>query len=298
MYKQLTSQQRSQIFALLQKEVKKKEIALIIVCSVSTVYREIKRNSTDRGNYLWDKAHAKALDRRRLTMSNRALDAMLVWRIKQMLNEQWSPEQIVGLLAKDGIKVSVQSVYNIINADTSGELRRNCRHLNFKRRPSPSRKPVKATNIAGRTSIHDRPAEADGKRFGDFEMDLIVDGQGHAILVLVERLTNFVMMEKKLPHGKKAGPVAKAVVRKLFAYRKCLKTITTDNWSEFAAHLDITAGLRRRGMDDVKVYFAAATAHGRKGPWSTRTSSSGSTSRKNQISTNSLTAMCATWRKN
>lgn len=74
---------------------------------------------------------------------------MLVWRIKQMLNELWSPEQIVGVLAKDGIKVSVQSVYNIINADTSGELRRNCRHPNFKRRPSPSRKPVKATNIAG-----------------------------------------------------------------------------------------------------------------------------------------------------
>lgn len=149
MYKQLTSQQRSQIFALLQKEVKKKEIALIIGCSVSTVYREIKRNSTDRGNYLWSKAHAEALDRRRRTTSNRALDAMLAWRIKQMLNELWSPEQIVGVLAKDGIKVSVQSVYNIINADTSGELRRNCRHPNFKRRPSPSRKPVKATNIAG-----------------------------------------------------------------------------------------------------------------------------------------------------
>ena len=33
MYKQLTSQQRSQIFALLQKEVKKKEIAQIIGCS-------------------------------------------------------------------------------------------------------------------------------------------------------------------------------------------------------------------------------------------------------------------------
>ena len=235
-----------------------------IGCSVSTVYREIKRNSTDRGNYLWDKAHAKALDRRRRTTSNRALDAMLVWRIKQMLNELWSPEQIVGVLAKDGIKVSVQSVYNIINADTSGELRRNCRHPNFKRRPSPSRKPVKATNIAGRTSIHDRPAEADGKRFGDFEMDLIVDGHGHAILVLVERLTNFVMMEK-LPHGKKAGPVAKAVVRKLFAYRKCLKTITTDNGSEFAAHLDITAGLRRRGMDDVKVYFADSYCSWQKG---------------------------------
>lgn len=91
-----------------------------------------------------------------------------------------------------------------------------------------------------------------------------MDGHGHAILVLVERLTNFVMMEK-LPHGKKAGPVAKAVVRKLFAYRKCLKTITTDNGSEFAAHLDITAGLRRRGMDDVKVYFTDSYCSWQKG---------------------------------
>ena len=265
MYKQLTSQQRSQIFALLQKKTAKSEIASIIGCSTSTVYREINRNSTDKGHYLWEKAHAKALSRRKRTTSNRALDAVLVWRIKQMIvDEQWSPEQIVGVLAKGGIKVSVQSVYNIINADTSGELRRNCRHPNFKRRPSPSRKPTKATNIANRTSIHDRPSEADGKRFGDFEMDLIVDGYGHAILVLVERLTNFVMMEK-LPHGKKAEPIAKAVVRMLFAYRKSVKTITTDNGSEFAAHLDITAGLHHRGMDDVTVYFADSYCSWQKG---------------------------------
>lgn len=68
-------------------------------------------------------------------------------------------------------------------------------------------------------------------------------------------MTNFVMMEK-LSLGKKALPIAKNVVRMLYGYRKYLKTITTDNGSEFAAHLDITAGLRVRGMDDVKVYFA------------------------------------------
>ena len=40
----------------------------------------------------------------------------------------------------------------------------------------------------------------------------------------------------------------------LYAYRKYLKTISTDNGSEFAAHLDITAGLRRqRSLDDVTV---------------------------------------------
>lgn len=265
MYHQLTSQQRSQIFVLLQRKTPRKEIALIVGCSQSTLCRELKRNSTAKGNYLWEKAHSKAVERRKRTTSNRKLDNTLVWRIKQMIIEhQWSPEQIRGVLGKDGISVSIQSIYNIIKADESGELRRNCRHPNFKRRHVAERRPAKATNIANRTSIHERPAEADGKRFGDFEMDLIVDAYGHAILVLVERMTNFVMMEK-LPHGKKASPLACTVVRMLYGYRKYLKTITTDNGSEFAAHLEITTGLRMRGMDDVTVYFADSYCSWQKG---------------------------------
>ena len=50
--------------------------------------------------------------------------------------------------------------------------------------------------------------------------------------------------------------MAKAVVRKLFAYRKYVRNITTDNGSEFAAHLDITEGLRMRGREKVTAYFA------------------------------------------
>ena len=265
MYHQLTSQQRSQIFALLQRRTSRKQIALIVGCSQSTLSREIKRNSTAKGNYLWDKAHAMAMSRRKRSTSNKKLDSLLVWRIKQMIIDyQWSPEQIRGVLAKDGVSVSIQTIYNIINADESGQLRKHRRHPNFKRRSKRERRPTKATNIANRTSIHDRPAEADGTRFGDFEMDLIVDAYGHAILVLLERMTGFVMMEK-LPYGKRAKPLAKTVVRLLYAYRKYLKTITTDNGSEFASHLDITAGLRMKGLDDVTVYFADSYCSWQKG---------------------------------
>ena len=187
-YKQLTSQQRSQIFSLLQRKTPRKDIVRIVGCSESTLCRELKRNSTAKGNYLWDKAHAKAMERRKRSPSNKKLDSTLVWRIKQMIiDHQWSPEQIRGVLDKEGISVSIQTIYNIIKADESGELRRNCRHPNFKRRSVAERRPTKATNIANRISIHDRPAEANRKRFGDFEMDLIVDAYGHAILVLVER---------------------------------------------------------------------------------------------------------------
>ena len=258
-YKQLTSQQRSQIFALLQRKTRKKEIAQIIGRSVSTIYRELKRNSTENGNYLWEKADAMALERRKRTTSNKRLDELLVWRIRQMIiDDQLSPEQIKGVLAKDDISVSIQTIYNIIKADESGELRKHCRHPNFRRRLKQERKPTKATNITNRTSIHDRPPEADGTRFGDWEMDLIVDSAQHAILVLVERSTNFVMMER-LKHGKKAQPLAKAVIRMLFPYRKTLRSITTDNGSEFADHLAITKKL------GVTVYFADSYCSWQKG---------------------------------
>ena len=258
-YKQLTSQQRSQIFALLQRKTRKKEIAQIVGRSISTIYRELKRNSTENGNYLWEKADAMALERRKRTTSNKRLDELLVWRIRQMIiDDQLSPEQIKGVLAKEDISVSIQTIYNIIKADESGELRKHCRHPNFKRRLKQERKPTKATNITNRTSIHDRPPEADGTRFGDWEMDLIVDSAQHAILVLVERSTNFVMMER-LKHGKKAQPLAKAVIRMLFPYRKTLRSITTDNGSEFADHLTITKKL------GVTVYFADSYCSWQKG---------------------------------
>lgn len=95
-------------------------------------------------------------------------------------------------------------------------------------------------------------------------MDLIVDAYAHAILVILERMTNLVMMEK-LPYGKKAAPLARTVVRMFYGYRKYLKTITTDNGSEFAAHLDITAGLRMRGMPYETVFFADSYCSWQKG---------------------------------
>ena len=52
-------------------------------------------------------------------------------------------------------------------------------------RKARKKKETKATNIRNRISIHERPAEAYGKRFGDWEMDLIVDKDNHAILTMI-----------------------------------------------------------------------------------------------------------------
>ena len=67
--------------------------------------------------------------------------------------------------------------------------------------------------------------------------------------MIVERSTNMLFMTK-LAHGKKAEPLAKAVRRLLLPYKKHIKTITTDNGPEFAAHKLITKYL------GAVVYFA------------------------------------------
>ena len=167
MYKQLTSEQRSQIFALLQRKCPRKEIARIVGTSQSTLSRELKRNSTQSGKYIWCKAYAKAMERRKRSVHNATLAPELVWRIKQLIiEEQWSPRQISGVLKKEGTSVSHQSIYNIIHADVTGTLAQHTRHkLKYRRRPKHNHFP-----IADRISIHQRPEQADGKRFGDYEM--------------------------------------------------------------------------------------------------------------------------------
>uniref|UniRef100_A0AB33IX36 IS30 family transposase n=2 Tax=unclassified Prevotella TaxID=2638335 RepID=A0AB33IX36_9BACT len=72
--------------------------------SESTLSRELRRNSGGSGNYIWFKAHQKAMERRRRTTSNARLSPELVWRIKEyILEEQWSPRQIAGVLSREGI---------------------------------------------------------------------------------------------------------------------------------------------------------------------------------------------------
>ena len=258
MYNQLTSEQRSQIFALIQKKIKRKDIAQIVGCSQSTLSREIRRNSTEQGNYLWDKAHAKAMERRKRTTANSRKDPAIVWEALDLLREEdWSPEQISADMKKRGKDISHELIYRHIRADETGELASHCRHrMKYNRHSRPDRT-TKVRNIPDRVSIHQRPAEADGTRFGDWEMDTIVgkDGKG-AIVTLTERSTNILLMER-LPQGKHPGPLAKAVIRLLFPYRHTIRSITTDNGSEFCAHRLISRALAPKGTKDPNLVFFA-----------------------------------------
>ena len=80
-------------------------------------------------------------------------------------------------------------------------------------------------------------------------MDTIIGKtQSEAILTITERKTNFIMI-KKLPMGGSSKAVSKVVYKMLLPFKDKLKTITTDNSSEFTAHELITKEI------GVKIYF-------------------------------------------
>ena len=259
MYKQLTSEQRYTISVLLQNRTKQKEIAKAINVSPSTVSREIRRNSGVRGRYNWETAQANAVQTKRRKPGNRSIDKDVMEETKHLLvTEQWSPEQISGVLAKDGKYISHETIYRMIRKDKAegGTLYKHCRHkLKRRARPVGGRR----ISIPNRTSISERPAEVDGKRFGDFEMDTIVGRGNHgAIVTLIERSTSMLFM-RKLKKGKNAKELARTVIHLLSPFKEHVKSITTDNGTEFACHEMIGKSL------GVTIYFADPYASWQKG---------------------------------
>ena len=259
MYKQLTSEQRYTISVLLQNRTKQKEIAKAINVSPSTVSREIRRNSGVRGRYNWETAQANAVQTKRRKPGNHSINKDVMEEARHLLvTEQWSPEQISGVLAKDGKYISHETIYRMIRKDKAegGTLYKHCRHkLKRRARPVGSRR----ISIPNRTSISERPAEVDGKRFGDFEMDTIVGRGNHgAIVTLIERSTSMLFM-RKLKKGKNAKELARTVIHLLSPFKEHVKSITTDNGTEFACHEMIGKSL------GVTIYFADPYASWQKG---------------------------------
>ena len=118
MYKHLTREQRYAIYLGKQRGETLEMIARSIGVHKSTVSREVCRNSTPSGRYIWNKAHDMAESRLRHSPGNRSLPAVLKWRIIELIKtEQWSPRQISGRLGLDGISVSHETIYAIIRRD-------------------------------------------------------------------------------------------------------------------------------------------------------------------------------------
>ena len=257
----LTKEQRYEIKAYLNCNKSKEFIANSLSVAKSTIYRELKRNSTKTGKYNPHFADELYNERKERFKRVRKFNTQTEKRIKEYITqEQWSPEQILGYCKINNIPmVSHERIYQYVRDDKlkGGDLYKHMRHkLKHRKRPvGENRIPIK-----NRISIDERPVIVnDNNTFGHWEMDTIVGPNNKgAILTITERTTNFFMMEK-LPFGKNAKQLAETLIRLLLPYKEYVQTITTDNGTEFAEHEYITKKL------NANIYFAHPYSSWEKG---------------------------------
>jgi transposase, IS30 family len=126
-YKQLTQEQRYQIYALIQAEQQNKWIAEIVGVHESTISRELKRNRGKKG-YRPRQANQKAQGRKH---GAKKCIGLSTWDyVEQKLRKEWSPEQVSGRLNRHHrIKISHEWIYQYIlaNKAAGGSLHKRLR---------------------------------------------------------------------------------------------------------------------------------------------------------------------------
>ena len=239
-YKQLTLEQRYQIYALLKAGQTKTEIGKIIEVHKSTITRELKRNLSKRG-YRPQFADRRVQTRRREKAGPRI--PRQTWaEIEAEIREYWSPDQVSGRRRSRGqYPVSHEWIYQHIFRDKvlGGDLHTylRCRKKRRKRYGSYSKRGVWKNQI----SIDERPqVVAEKSRIGDLELDTVI-GKGHsqAIVTIVDRKSKLLRMKKV--NQKTGSLVESAICNELRDLT--VHTLTADNGREFSEHEHIAKTL-------------------------------------------------------
>jgi len=141
-YKQLTQEQRYQIYALKKAGHVQMEIANIMDVHKSTISRELCRNRGQRG-YQPKQAHKIAFARRQQT--HKRIQPQTWQLIAEKLRADWSPEQISGWMRRnEREQVSHEWIYQYVLNDkrAGGDLHTHLR-CQKKRRKRYGSYPVK-----------------------------------------------------------------------------------------------------------------------------------------------------------
>jgi len=250
-YKQLTSEQRYQIYGLKQAGLKQCHIADKIGVDKSTISREFRRNKGQRG---WRPKQAQSLrdERKQACINGKQFSSNEWGEVERLLREDLSPEQTADRLELENrLKISHEAIYQHVYADkrVGGDL---CQHL---RSQKPRRKRYASGQerrgvIKNRVSIDERPEIVDQKtRIGDWEGDTVI-GKNHkgGLVTLAERKSRYVLAGHI--RSKHADGVTAVITRLLSPHKDICHTITLDNGKEFAEHESIAAELQ------AAVYFA------------------------------------------
>lgn len=229
----LTPQERDRIAQLRYQGANQKEIAKAVARCLSTISRELRRNST-AGEYYPTQAQWKAEQRRRERPLVRKMDDPAVNEaVRRGLAQEWAPQQIAGRMRQQGSerRVSAQTIYTWIRQDADRE-----HWESFLRRRG--KRPYRRKNAATRgdaARIDQRPEVIEKRlRLGDFEGDTVLGPAGSGgLATLVDRKSRLTIVVKV--QSKNADHVHEKIkqrMKELDEQRR--RSITFDNGSEFA----------------------------------------------------------------
>jgi IS30 family transposase len=254
-YRQLTEEDRIEIYAMKQAGKEQNKIAVKLGVHPSTISRELSRNTGLR-SYRPKQAQQKTLHRRFTARKAVKMTPETIDYIESKLTEQHSPEQIAERMKLDpdwhGLTVSHERIYQHIWQDKAqgGMLYKHLRIGGTKQRRKRRNSRDMRGTIKNRVGIQERPKIVERKiRIGDWEGDTIV-GKNHqgALVTLVERKSKLTLIGKVDRYT--AEVVEKTIISLMELLPRRNYTLTVDNGKEFASHESVAETLQ------IKVYFA------------------------------------------
>lgn len=235
-YTHLSQTERYQISTMLACKQSAAVIAKELSRHASTIRREIKRGTGERG-YRAGQAQSKA-NERSVQSRNASQISQQTWQeVESLICIEHSPEQIAGQLP-----VSHESVYQYIYNSSSVELRLYLRCQKKRKKRYAAGYSLRGS-IPNRRSIDQRsPAVQSRRCVGHWEADTVISKEHKGVLLtLVERKSGFTLM--KLLPNKCAPTVSAAMIELLEPFKHMVSSITCDNGTEFARHEAVDTAL-------------------------------------------------------
>lgn len=253
-YHQLTLADRIAISTLGKEGLNASQIAQRLGRHRSTISRELRRNSRPQdGYYRGDEAHSRTTARRRNCRRWGKFSEAQWQYVNDRLREEWSPDQISGLLAEEaGFSISHETIYRHVWRDRhrGGSL-----HTALRQNPKQKRKRYRSKDsrgkLQGKRMIDERPAEvAERQVIGHWEGDTVMGSadNGACILTLVERVSGLTLIGKLRNRTKEE--CNRRAIELIRSHSYAFKSITVDNGTEFHGYKDIEAAT------GVPFYFA------------------------------------------
>jgi IS30 family transposase len=201
----LTLAEREEISRGLAADDSIQSIARRLSRAPSTICREIKRNSGEKG-YRADFGDELAWQRAlRPKPCKLVATPALAKIVAAKLQLEWSPQQVAGWLKRtwpgnEGFHVSHETIYRTLFIQARGALKKELlEHLRRTRAMRRSRHHTQKTEdhgpIRDAVSISERPATVEDRAVpGHWEGDLLCGSGNSQIATLVERHTRYVML--------------------------------------------------------------------------------------------------------